>query len=140
MSDTEETALIAFRVGRLDSIEFRRSRVSQRQDKSRRGGGVDGGRRRRGAGFRMFRLLLVVGMQLVELLEVALRGELGDVRRIHGGDAALMLSHGGRWRWRWRPEERVTRCDSLRETSGRAGQLEGLKASLLLGAGREQRS
>lgn len=104
MSDTEETALIALRVGRLDGIEFRRLRVSQRQDKSRRGGGVEGGgRRRRGAGFRMFRLLLVAGTQLVELLKVALGGELGDVRRIHGGDAALMLSHGGRWRWRCRP-------------------------------------
>lgn len=78
----------------------------------------------------MIRLLLVVGTQLVELLEVALRGKLGDVWRIHGGDTALMLcSHGGRWRWRWRwrPEERVTRSDSLRETSGRAGQLGGLE-------------
>lgn len=93
MSDTEETALIAFRVGRLDSIEFGRFRVSQRQNESRHGGGVEGGGRRRGAGFRIFRL------QLVELLKVALGGELGDVRRIHGGDAALMLSHGGRWRW-----------------------------------------
>lgn len=72
MSDAEETSLIALRVGRLDSIEFGRFRVSQRQDKSRRGTGVEVDGRCYGAGFRMIRLQLVVGTQLVEFLKVAL--------------------------------------------------------------------
>lgn len=85
----------------------------------------------------MIRLLLAAGVELAELLKVALGSELCEVRRIHGGDAALRLgfSHDGRWR----RGERATRYKILWVTSGR-GQLGELKASLLLDAGREQSS
>lgn len=82
-------------------------------------------------------LLLAAGVELAELLKVALGSELCEVRRIHGSDAALRLglSHDGRWR----RGERATRYRILWVTSGR-GQLGELKASLLLDAGREQSS
>lgn len=83
-------------------------------------------------------LLLAAGVELAELLKVALGSELCEVRRIHGDAGAALrlgLSHDGRWR----RGERATRYKILWVTSGR-GQLGELKASLLLDAGREQSS
>lgn len=66
-------------------------------------------------------LILLASVKLAQLFEVPLRGELGDVRRVHGDRARGLLRHGEQ---SFRISIQSERREEFAETSGRPGRLE----------------